>query len=80
MAPELVDDFPHIVPDPPRAHVQFSVEWKGRRSAIARMSHSGDGLATVAVPLQLARAAAWSLHGAPVLAAWVGAACPQRCE
>ncbi|CAL9540014.1 hypothetical protein SUDANB105_04202 [Streptomyces sp. enrichment culture] len=25
---EFVEDFPQIVPDPPQAHVQFSVIWK----------------------------------------------------
>jgi hypothetical protein len=25
---DFVDDFPQIVPDPPRAHVQFSAKWK----------------------------------------------------
>ena len=25
---EFVEDFPQVVPDPPRAHVQFSVKWK----------------------------------------------------
>jgi len=29
---EFVDDFPQIVPDPPRAHVQFSVKWKCRNA------------------------------------------------
>ena len=25
---DFVEDFPQIVPDPPLAHVQFSVKWK----------------------------------------------------
>jgi len=25
---DFVEDFPQIVPDPPQAHVQFSVKWK----------------------------------------------------
>lgn len=25
---EFVEDFPQVVPDPPRAHAQFSVKWK----------------------------------------------------
>lgn len=25
---DFADDFPQIVPDPPQAHVQFSVRWK----------------------------------------------------
>lgn len=29
---EFVEDFPQIVPDPPRAQVQFSVKWKCKNS------------------------------------------------
>lgn len=29
---EFVDDYPRVVPDPPRAHVQFTVEWKCKNS------------------------------------------------
>ena len=25
---EFVDDFPQLLPDPPQAHVQFSVKWR----------------------------------------------------
>ncbi|MFQ6328045.1 hypothetical protein ACLMAL_18155 [Nocardia sp. CWNU-33] len=25
---DFVEDFPQIVPDPPQAHIQFSVKWK----------------------------------------------------
>jgi hypothetical protein len=41
MALEFVDDFPHIVPDPPQAHVQFSVEWKGRRRRVMKSRPAG---------------------------------------
>ena len=29
---EFVEAFPQVVPDPPRAHVQFAVQWKCRNT------------------------------------------------